>query len=65
MRTRYFTIALLLLVIVTSCDKQEREQKKKLKPIAKESLESFTTVVDAIDWNAHNPIWSITKYRYR
>lgn len=55
MRTRYFTLALLILLIMTSCDKQEREQRKKLKPIAKESMETFTSMVDAIDWKAHNP----------
>ncbi len=55
MKTRYLTIALLILITLVSCDKQERERKKKLKPIAQESVDSFTAAVNGIDWKAHNP----------
>ncbi|AVI50214.1 hypothetical protein C5O00_03125 [Pukyongia salina] len=55
MKTRYLTIALLMLITLVSCDKQERERKKKLKPIAQESVDSFTAAVNGIDWQTHNP----------
>ena len=55
MRTKIVTIVVLVLIGFTSCDKDARERRKKLEPIAEESITSLVNAVDGIQWNNHNP----------